>query len=191
MRDRESPKKIVEACVGTFGSTIDILVNNARTALQAALPETTHELYDAVMDLNVRGVIFLTQAVIPHLPASGGRIINIGSVASRIPASDCVYLASKAALEALARSWARELGPSGCSVNTVAPGVTETELLSGQAAENPTFASFLEGLKEQTVMQKRMGTPEDIALVVAMIAEPQSQWITGQYIAACGGVIMV
>ena len=187
MHDLAAPQKIVAETTAVFGNSIDILVNNAGAAHAAPLGEIAPDDFTDLFDVNVRSVVFTTQAVLPHL-RSPGRIINLGSTLSRVaqPAAS-VYAATKAAVEALARCWAAELGPAGHTVNNVAPGLTGTDM-NAQGKALPEQALGI--LKAMTPLGHRLGTPEDIALVVAMIAEPTSQWITGQTIHACGGNYM-
>lgn len=187
MHDLAAPQKIVAETTAVFGNSIDILVNNAGAAHTAPLGEIALDHFTDLFDVNVRSVVFTTQAVLPHL-RSPGRIINLGSTLSRVaqPAAS-VYAATKAAVEALARCWAAELGPDGHTVNSVAPGLTGTDM-NAQGKALPEQALGI--LKAMTPLGHRLGTPEDIALVVAMLAEPTSQWITGQTIHACGGNYM-
>ncbi|PSN64777.1 short-chain dehydrogenase/reductase-like protein SDR [Corynespora cassiicola Philippines] len=189
MADTESPKKIVTETVTAFGESIDILVNNAGVGYQDLLPDLTMDGYNNVMNVNVRSVIFMTQAVLPHL-RSPGRIINIGSAMGRLgfPKSS-VYSATKAALEALSRGWASELGVSGHTVNVVAPALTETDMIQNIVSD-PESAQLIQMQKMMTPLENRLGKPEDIALVVALIADPASRWITGQTIQSGGGILM-
>ncbi|EKG13594.1 Short-chain dehydrogenase/reductase SDR, partial [Macrophomina phaseolina MS6] len=187
MHDVAAPQKIVAETTAAFGSSIDILVNNAAVAKAVPLEEITLDHFTDHVDVNFRSVVFTTQAVLPHL-RSPGRIINLGSTTSRTgqPASS-VYSATKAAVEALARSWAADLGAAGHTVNNVAPGLTSTDM-NAHGKALPEQA--VEILKATTPLEHRLGTPEDIALVVAMLAEPASRWITGQTIQASGGNYM-
>ncbi|KAL1614897.1 hypothetical protein SLS56_011993 [Neofusicoccum ribis] len=189
-RSLDSPKKIVAETTAAFGESIDILVNNAGVELGKPLAALTPEAYADVMDVNVRGVIFTTQAVLPHLRAPG-RIINIGSVLGRIghPGSG-VYSASKVALEGLTRAWAAELGAAGHSVNVVAPALTETDMMARATSGEGFNEQAVQIQKMMTPMEHRFAKPEDISLVVALLAEPSSRWITGQTIHANGGIYM-
>lgn len=127
----------------------------------------------------------MTAAVIPHLPPSGGRIINIGSYGGRLGVKDfSLYCSSKAALEALARCHAAELGAKGHTVNTVCPGPVPTDMLSLIPKE------ILEDAAKMTPMENRLGSTDDIAQIVGFLAEEGSRWITGQTISATGGKSM-
>ncbi|KAF4627311.1 hypothetical protein G7Y89_g10843 [Cudoniella acicularis] len=155
------------------------------------LADFTVEDYEALLNVNVRGVFFLTQAVVPHL-RQPGRIINIGSVLGRIAQPHTsIYGASKAAVDALTRSWASELGAVGHTVNSIAPGLTQTDMMDSAVKKQGARAEqVLQVQKMLTPLEHRIGKVEDIALATAMIAEPQSRWITGQSIQASGGLYM-
>ncbi|MCJ1464579.1 hypothetical protein MMC07_003192 [Pseudocyphellaria aurata] len=193
----ESPEIIVKATLSAFSAKaakdlqsddgvklIDIVVNNAGIAHEKHLGDITLGEYASVYDLHVRATLLMTQAVLPHLRAPG-RIINIGSVGSRIGmAGRSLYCSSKAAIEGLTRCWAAELGPAGTTVNVVNPGPTETAMAAGAT---PAMVSFMES---QTPMQNRLGTADDVAQIVAFLAEESSRWVTGQTISASGGFQM-
>ncbi|KAH7032176.1 short chain dehydrogenase [Macrophomina phaseolina] len=187
MHELGSPEKIITETTAAFGNSIDILVNNAGAAYIAPLAQVTAEGFTNVMNINVRSVVLTTQAALPHL-RSPGRIINIGSAMGRLGQPGVsIYSATKAALEALTRGWAAELGPAGHTVNVVAPALTATET---NRSAGVTESDLAAGMRQMTPMEHRLGEPEDIALAVAMIAEPSSRWITGQTIQAGGGILM-
>ncbi|KAI1804952.1 putative short-chain dehydrogenase [Daldinia bambusicola] len=179
-----SRKIILETMEQLGVNHIDILVNNAGYGVTRLLRETDFELCQRTFATNVYGQLFMTQAVVDQgrMPP-GGRIINIGSIASRIqPALVGIYAASKAAQDSLTTSWAGELGRShGITVNTVAPGPVVTDITK----DSP------EVLDPQVLMQRgteRRGAPGDIADVVLLLASEKSHWITGQFIAADAGI---
>eukprot|EP01103_Thecamoeba_quadrilineata_P000094 TRINITY_DN10073_c0_g1_i1.p1 TRINITY_DN10073_c0_g1~~TRINITY_DN10073_c0_g1_i1.p1 ORF type:complete len:259 (-),score=28.56 TRINITY_DN10073_c0_g1_i1:55-831(-) len=177
--------KIVAATLAAFGSSIDILVNNAALEFDKSLLDTTAEDYAKIFDVNVRGALFMTKAVVPHLRAPG-RIINISSVGARSGFSKlALYCSSKAALEGLTRCLAAELGEAGHTVNAVLPGPTESEMLENIPKD------LVDMQKKQTPVQHRVGGVRDIAQVVAWLAEEQSGWISGQSISASGGYLML
>jgi 3-oxoacyl-[acyl-carrier protein] reductase len=181
----EASKTIVEATTAAFGDHIDILVNNAGMEQVLPFAKITPEDFSRVFDLNVRGVFFLSQAVLPHL-RKPGRIINISSVGARHGfAQLSTYCASKAAMEGFTRSLAKEIGPDGHTVNAVEPGPVETEMIHKIPKE------LVDMQKRETPMENRLATVEEIALVVAWLAEEQSRWITGQSISASGGWSMM
>ena len=127
--DMEAPQAIMKAALDAFGSSIDILVNNAAMISDKAVQDISVEHFDEVMHLNVRAPTLMVQAVLPHLRRPG-RIVNIGSVGARggYPSTGC-YAASKAALEGFTRVWATELGADGTTVNCVNPGPVASEML--------------------------------------------------------------
>ncbi|KAH7025534.1 short chain dehydrogenase [Macrophomina phaseolina] len=196
----DSPDKMVAACVAAFGATIDILINNAGVAgvtpIIATEPNgdgpTPVAEWDRIMNVNARGVFFLTQAVAPHLPAGGGgRIVNVGSTAARKAAAQGgVYSASKAAVEAMTRAWAAELGPRGHAVNAVTPGPTATDMLDA-SLELPAAQKALADVSAATAMQGRLGTSEELAHAIVALVEPLMGWVTGQTISASGGYTML
>ncbi|KAI0132966.1 3-ketoacyl-acyl carrier protein reductase [Xylariales sp. AK1849] len=160
---------------------LDILVNNAGLERVKSLAEIQVDDYNAVYDLNVRGTILLTQAVLPYLN-DNGRIINIGSVGSRAGfKSLSLYCSSKAALEGLTRCWAAELGGNGTTVNCVNPGPVQSDMLDNIPKD------IVDMQKAQTPIQNRLGSVEEIANIVAGLAGNDGAWITGQAISASGG----
>jgi 3-oxoacyl-[acyl-carrier protein] reductase len=161
---------------------LDWLINNAGSAEFAPLSDVTPQSFDAMFGLNVRGLLFGTQAAAAMM-RDGGRIVNISSGITRINASGAgVYAASKAAVEMFTKAWAAELGPRGITVNTVSPGMTKTDLLLQVTSEEA-----LESHKAQTPLG-RLGEPDDIADVVAFLCSPEARWVTAQNILANGGV---
>jgi 3-oxoacyl-[acyl-carrier protein] reductase len=181
----EAPKLIVDATTTHFGPHIDILVNNAGMEKVVPFADLTVEDYTQVFDLNVRAVLFLSQAVLPHL-RKPGRIINISSVGARAGfAQLTTYCASKAAMEGFTRSLAKEIGPQGHTVNAIEPGPVETEMIEKIPKD------IVDMQKRDTPMENRLATVEEIAFIVAWIAEEQSRWITGQTISASGGWSMM
>ncbi|KAL1630634.1 hypothetical protein SLS54_000505 [Diplodia seriata] len=195
--DPASPAKIVAETTAAFNTqTIDILVNNAGAEVLAPLGQITQEQFTHAFDTNVRGLVFTTQAVLPHLPVSttpggtGGRIINVGSVLGRVGnPGGSVYAATKAAMEGLTRCWAHDIGAQGHTVNVVAPAMTETDMMH-RTIDKGVPREQLDVIRAMTPMQKRLAEPEDVALVIAMLAEDGSRWITGQTIQAGGGIHM-
>lgn len=175
--------KLVKELERTVGK-IDILVNNA--GVFEALPIDQIDLahYQRVFDVNVKGVVATTVAALKLIP-DGGRIINISSVvATKIFPGASIYAASKAALSALTRTWAQDLGKRRITVNDVAPGTTATDMYHSAIPSEQES-----GLIEKTALG-RIGEPSDIAAVVAFLASSDSGWITGQSIVADGGLIM-
>ena len=176
---KDGPAKIAAATHAAFGR-IDILVNNAGVLEAAALGDATREHFEKVFAINVFGVVEMTRAAAPHLP-DGGRVINTSSIGARAAVGGVsAYCASKAAVDALTRCFAAELGPRGITVNAVAPGTTDTDML----IRDP---QFLEQAIAKTPLG-RVGQPADIAGVVAFLASADAGWVTGQVIDASGGL---
>jgi 3-oxoacyl-[acyl-carrier protein] reductase len=177
--DVEAVKAAVEKTVATFGG-LDVLVNNAGTAIPKPFEETPLEEMDRVLDINVRGVMAATQAALKHLK-SGGRIIMIGScVGERVIAPGLVaYAATKGAVKMFAQGLAREIGGRGITVNNVQPGPIDTEL-------NPAAGDWAVPQKAATALG-RYGQVEEVAALVAFVAGPESSYITGANLTVDGG----
>jgi 3-oxoacyl-[acyl-carrier protein] reductase len=172
---------LFDATIRAFGR-LDVLVNNAAVSQRLSLEHVTAEHYAHVFVLNVRGLLLATAEAARRM-SDGGRIINLSSgiVRARVAASG-VYAASKAAVEALTRCHAAELGPRQITVNAVAPGLTETEMLTASVPE-----PVQQALVAQTPLG-RLGTPQDIADVIAFLASDDARWINGEVIPANGGL---
>ncbi len=172
---------IVATTVERFGR-IDILVNCAGIAPYRPLGRMDAAFVRQILDANVLGTVMMTQAVLPHLPSPGGRIVNFASaLAFRPIPTSSIYSASKAAVVTLTHAFAKELGPRGITVNAVAPGVIETDMTTKILAERG------EQILGMTPLA-RIGQPDDIAGIVAFLASPEAGWITGRTIIADGGV---
>src|ERR1700737_31835 len=178
--DAGAGKAAVEKTVATFGR-LDVLVNNAGTAIPKSFEETTLEEMDRVLDINVRGVFAATQAALTHMK-DGGRIIMIGSaVGERAIAPGLVpYAATKAAVRMFTQALSRELGGRGITVNNVQPGPIDTDL-------NPASGEWAVPQKAATVLG-RYGRPEEIAAMVAFVAGPEASYITGTNLTVDGGM---
>ncbi|WP_439472868.1 3-oxoacyl-ACP reductase family protein [Brevundimonas sp.] len=176
----EGPKRAVEGAVAGLGG-LDIVVNNAGIAGGTLFADQTVEEIDALLNVNIRGVLLTTQTALPHL-GEGGRVISISSVlAHRVPfAGVTVYSATKSALEAFTLGLSRELGPKGITVNLVKPGATDTDM---NPADGPNAAGLLAG-----TALGRFGQPQDIASAVAFLAGPGASYITGTSILVDGGI---
>ncbi|MFB7251141.1 SDR family NAD(P)-dependent oxidoreductase [Microbacterium sp. NPDC056234] len=192
--DVSDPRSISEGCAGLLpaiaekwaGSTIDVLVNNAGVGQFAPLHEVSAADFDLTFAVNVRGLLLLIQALAPHL-SDGARIVNVSSSLSRhVSPATAVYAASKAAIEALSRSLAVELGPRGIRINTIAPGPTATDFNGGAMRDD---AELRHGLGQQTALG-RVGEPSEIADAVVALVSPGMRWVTGERIEVSGGVLL-
>jgi 2-hydroxycyclohexanecarboxyl-CoA dehydrogenase len=170
---------------------IDVLVNNAGWEKIAPFLETDLPLWDRIIDINLRGPIALTHAVLQRMAErKRGRIVNIGSDAGRVGSSgEAVYSACKGGVIALSKTLARECAKDGITVNTVCPGPTDTPLLSEQLGHGEEARKIYDGLK-RAIPMRRLGLPEDIAGLVAFLASDEAGFITGQTISVSGGLTM-
>jgi 3-oxoacyl-[acyl-carrier protein] reductase len=167
-----------------FG-TVDILVNNAGVYEFAPLEEVTPEHFHKQFDLNVLGLILATQEAVKQIGPGGGSIINISSVAARsAPATTAVYSGTKAAVDAVTRSLSQELGPRKIRVNSINPGMIETE---GFHAAGIAESDFRKQVESQTPL-RRIGQPQDIAPAVVFLASSDASWVTGETFYIAGGL---
>ena len=159
------------------------LVNNAGHGEMAGLAETTEAQFDSLFNVHVKGVFFLTQALLPLL-ADGGRIVNFSSGLTRIAAAGfSAYSAAKGAVEVLTLYMAKELAGRGVTANTVAPGAVETDFLGGAVRDTPAYNEAFAGM----TALGRVGRPDDIGPAVASLLGPDNRWITAQRIEVSGG----
>jgi 3-oxoacyl-[acyl-carrier protein] reductase len=166
-----------------FGK-VDILVNNAGVYEFLPLEQVTGEHFHRLFDLNVLGLILTTQEALKHFPAEGGSIINISSVASTsAPATGSVYSATKAAVDAISKSLAKELGGRKIRINSLNPGMIETE---GTHSAGITESDFRRTIEAQTPLG-RIGQPQDISAAALFLASEDSAWITGETLYVSGG----
>jgi 3-oxoacyl-[acyl-carrier protein] reductase len=162
---------------------LDVLVNNAGVYEFAPIEQVTPEHFHKLFDLNVLGLLLTTQEALKHLGA-GGSIVNISSVAATsAPPTTSVYSATKAAVDAVTRSLAKELGPRQVRVNSINPGMVETE---GFHAAGIAESDFRRQIEAQTPLG-RIGQPDDIGPAVVFLASGESAWITGETLHISGG----
>jgi 3-oxoacyl-[acyl-carrier protein] reductase len=178
--DAAAVNTAVEKTVATFGR-LDVLVNNAGTAIPKKFEETTLEELDRVIDINVRGVFVTTQAALKHMN-DGGRIIMIGSsVGERVMVPGLVpYSATKGAVKIFTQGLSREVGSRGITVNNVQPGPIDTDL-------NPAAGDWAVPQKAGTALD-RYGRVDEVAALVAFVAGPESSYITGASLTVDGGM---
>lgn len=170
----------------TGDNRMDVLVNNAGVASAAPLTEIHEHAFDRIMSINTKAPVFVSQHGAKRMTQCG-RIVTIGSGAATQPGPlNGAYGMSKAAMLAMTRSLAVELGQHGITANVVSPGYTKTSMTAHMLSE----PQFEERLKAITAL-RRVGTPEDIAAVVCFLASDDGGWITGQWIAATGGYKLV
>ena len=173
---------IIDSALKNYGR-LDILVNNSGVYEFVPIEAVTEEQFHRIFNINVLGAILTTQAAVKHL-GEGGSVINIGSSVSRItPASSTVYTGSKGALDALTGVWARELGPRKIRVNSINPGLVETE---GTHSGGQIGSDLEKWLVAQTPLG-RTGQVGDIVPVAVFLASDDSAWLTGEQILATGG----
>jgi 3-oxoacyl-[acyl-carrier protein] reductase len=178
--DAGAVEAAVEKAVETFGG-LDVLVNNAGTAIPKRFEETTLEELDRLIDINVRGTLVTTQAALKHMK-SGGRIIMIGSSAGEralVPGL-VPYSATKGAVKMFSQGLSREVGSRGITVNNVEPGPIDTDL-------NPAAGDWAVPQKAATALD-RYGQVDEVAALVAFVAGPDSSYITGANLTVDGGM---
>ncbi len=169
----------MEKAVSTFGG-LDVLVNNAGTAIPKKFEEATLEELDRVIDINVRGTMIATQAALKHM-RNGGRIIMIGScVGERMMTPGlAAYSATKGAVKMFSQGLSREVGDRNITVNNIQPGPIDTEL-------NPAAGEWAVPQKANTSLN-RYGTADEVAALVAFVAGPEASYITGANLTVDGG----
>jgi 3-oxoacyl-[acyl-carrier protein] reductase len=183
MAKKDQVERLFSETKKQFGK-VDVLVNNAGIYEFAPLEEVTAEHFHKHFDLNVLGLLYGSQQAVKHFGAEGGSIINISSVVSTygVP-NGAVYSATKAAVDAVTRSLAKELGPRRIRVNSINPGMVETE---GVHAAGIAESEMRKQTEVQTPLG-RIGQPEDIAPAAVFLASSDSAWITGETFYISGG----
>jgi len=176
-------QRLIDAAVTTYGR-LDIVVNNSGVYEFAPLEAITEESFHRMFNINVLGVLLVTQAAAKHL-GEGGSVINIGSIVSRVtPPASAVYTATKGALDALTGVLARELAPRKIRVNSLNPGMVQTE---GSISAGIIGSDFEKNVLSQTPLG-RTGKPDDIADIAGFLASNDSRWLTGEQLLAGGGM---
>lgn len=161
----------------------DYLVNNAGFGVHASFAETTEDDFDNLMNVHFKGVFFLTQRLLPMMN-DGGRIVNISTGLTRFSFPGySAYASMKGAVETLTRYLAKELGPRGITVNSVAPGAIETDFGGGAVRDNPQMNAMVAGISALG----RAGVPDDIGPMIASLLTDSNRWVNGQRIEVSGG----
>ncbi|PJE01470.1 MAG: oxidoreductase [Mycobacterium sp.] len=174
---------IIAAALTNYGR-LDILVNNSGVYEFAPIEAVTEESFHRMFNINVLGLLLTTQAAVKHL-GDGGSVINIGSGVSRItPPNSAVYTATKGAVDAITGVLAKELGPKGIRVNSINPGMVETE---GTVTGGFIGSDFEKELVKQAPLG-RTGKIGDIGTIAVFLASPDSGWLTGEQLLATGGL---
>jgi NAD(P)-dependent dehydrogenase (short-subunit alcohol dehydrogenase family) len=181
----DGPAAVAEAVMAAFDGRLDILVNNAAGVLRKDTGDLTVEEMDQLWAVNVRSVLLLCAALVPAMAARGrGSVINFSSVSGVIGTPRrAAYAATKAALDGMTRSLAMEFGPRGVRVNSVAPGVVQTDMWQ----QPLRLEGVADGLIAQTAL-RRLGEPDDIAPVVLFLASDASAYMTGEVLSVDGGM---
>jgi glucose 1-dehydrogenase len=179
-------QQFVEQAVASLGK-IDILVNNAGLEKRADFWDVTEEDFDAVLNVNLKGMFFVTQSVVRHLRQAGrgGKIINISSVHEELPFPHFAsYCASKGGIKMLTRNLAIELAPNGITINSIAPGAIETPI-NTKLLNDPVKLKELLG----NIPLGRLGKPEDVAGLASFLASEESDYVTGSTFFVDGGLL--
>lgn len=182
--DPENTRALAEAAVDAYGG-IDILVNNAGITSDATLKKMTEEAFDRVIDVNLKGVFNCTKAVLPHITESGnGRVINAASVVGLYGNfGQTNYVATKSGVIGMTKTWARELGRYGVTVNAVAPGFIQTPMV------DTVPQKVLDTLEKRTPLG-RLGRADDIAKAYCFLASDDASFITGTVLSVDGGLVL-
>jgi 2-hydroxycyclohexanecarboxyl-CoA dehydrogenase len=187
--DVESVRAGVSRAVEQLGG-LQVLVNNAGTDRFAFFTQSDPELWDFVLGVNLRGVLAVTHAALPHLQERGGAIVNVASEAGRLGvAGSSIYSAAKAGVIGFTKAIARESARFGVRVNAVAPGPIDTPLLHMV----DTLGELGEKWKRLTIeatAPKRLGTPDEVAATIAFLASDDASYVTGQTVGVSGGLAM-
>ena len=170
---------------------IDVLVNNAGWDELRPFLDTDEEFWERVIDVNFKGCLRLTHAVLPGMVERGwGRLVNIGSDAGRVGSSlESVYSGAKGGVIAFTKTIAREVARRGVTANAVCPGPTDTPMLAEITSASERGADVIEAMR-RAVPMKRLGTPEDVAAAVAFLVSEEAGFITGQTLSVSGGLTM-
>lgn len=185
LTNEDDTKRILNSTISHYNQ-LDVLVNNAGILESGSIESTSLDQYDRIMNANVRSIYHLTMLAVPHLIKTKGNIVNVSSVNGvRSFANVLAYCMSKSAVDQFTRCVALELAPKGVRVNSVNPGVVETNILTRQGMSKEDYASFLEKTKVTHALG-RPGTPEEVAKAIAFLAGDAS-FSTGNSLLVDGG----
>ena len=181
--DPNEARRAVAAAETALGGTVEVLVNNAGVAHSGLLQDMTDAEWRQVCDTNLSGAFYLCRAVISGMVAAhSGRIVNVGSMWGKTGAScEVAYSATKAGLRGMTMALAKELGPSGITVNCVEPGFIDTDMTA-------EFDDEVRAVVCEDTPMGRLGTPEDVAAAVSFLSSDAAGFITGQIIGVDGGL---
>jgi 3-oxoacyl-[acyl-carrier protein] reductase len=173
----------VDETTGQFGR-VDVLLNNAGITQDATLKNMSEEAFDEVVDVNMKGAFHCTKAVVPPMEEQEhGRILNATSIVGRYGNfGQTNYVAAKSGVIGMTKTWARELGPKGITVNAVAPGFIGTDMVSSVPD------SLIPLIKQKTPL-RRFGTPEEVASAYLFLASDEASFITGAVLGVDGGLV--
>jgi 3-oxoacyl-[acyl-carrier protein] reductase len=182
--NQDSVNQAIAKVIGKFG-TVDILVNNAGITMDGMIHKMSFEQWQKVINVNLTGTFLLTSAVVPTMrEKKHGHIVNISSTSAYGNIGQTNYAASKAGVIGMTKSLAKELGRFGITVNTIEPGVIETDMLKGVPQE------IKDGWLKMMPLA-RMGYPEDVANAVCFFASEEASFITGVEMPVCGGFLII
>jgi 3-oxoacyl-[acyl-carrier protein] reductase len=182
--DLDQAEALAETTVEQFGG-IDVLVNNAGITRDATLKKMSEEAFDRVVDVNLKGVFNCTKAARPHLAESeAGRVLNAASIVGRYGNfGQTNYVATKSGVIGMTKTWAREFGRDEITVNAVAPGFIDTDMMDSVPEK------VIDDLTDRTPLG-RLGDPEDIADAYCFLASDEAAFVTGAVIAVDGGLVL-
>ena len=186
--DAERVRAMVAVAIEEFGQ-IDILISNAGWDKVMPFLDTDEELWDRVIAINYRGHLACTHAVVPHMVEAGsGKVVLLASDAGRVGSSgEAIYSGAKGAVIAFSKALARETARQGINVNCVAPGLTDTPMLTNVSEGNEKLMAAI----IRSIPLGRVGTPEEVARAVLFLASSDADYITGQTLSVNGGLSMV